>query len=438
MSDPSLPPVPTTGPAEVDPAADPYPPFRFAGREWRADKDWVKGTHRAMAPELTLARIRPHLHKAKVTRIGDVTGLDTLGVPVMTAVRPDSRTLAVESGKGATPVAAATSAAMEAIERFVAEEDPCVDVLGTVEDVRKRLAAPLESFPLNRGASVSPQLRFEWAEVTDLVSGRTGLVPSALMTMRQPPSWKTSMARQPWIASSNGLASGNHLPEALCAALYESIERDATSCWKVAIGRGTPALRIDLDSLRGEIITGLIAQLRERGADLRLTWCPTEIGIPTCMADLWDPTGGTGRYGGYGCHLDPEIAMIRAVTEAVQARTLIIAGSRDDIFREHHMLMRWSHQPGEPPEAGPVELVTVDDIPDRSTRSFHGDIAVLIDSLRRAGFDRVLARAFDADAFEVAVAKVFVPGLEPYHFAWTQPTNRSLTFDPVRARAVAS
>ena len=86
---------------------DSHPPIRINGQELRAPKDWVKGTHRAMDPALTLERIRPHLPKAGITRIADITGLDDLGIPVVVATRPGSATLAVEAGKGATLHAAA-------------------------------------------------------------------------------------------------------------------------------------------------------------------------------------------------------------------------------------------------------------------------------------------------------------------------------------------
>jgi ribosomal protein S12 methylthiotransferase accessory factor YcaO len=68
-------------------------------------------------------------------------------------------------------------------------------------------------------------------------------------------------------------------------------------------------------------------------------------------------------------------------------------------------------------------------VPDRSTRTFHGDIAVLLDALAGAGFGCVLARELDASAFEVAVARVLVPGLEPYLFPWVGYGDRARSFD---------
>ena len=43
---------------------------------------------------------------------------------------------------------------------------------------------------------------------------------------------------------------------------------------------------------------------------------------------------------GFGCHPRREIALLRAVTEAVQGRLTCIAGSRDDMFRREYERVR--------------------------------------------------------------------------------------------------
>ena len=63
------------------------------------------------------------------------------------------------------------------------------------------------------------------------------------------------------------------------------------------------------------------------------------------------------------------------------------------------------------------------------TGTFHGDIRVLLDALAAAGFEHVLARSLDATEFEVSVARVVVPGLEPYLFSWTAYGERARRFD---------
>jgi ribosomal protein S12 methylthiotransferase accessory factor len=408
--------------------AELHPPLRYAGRTFRADKEFFGGTHRAMPPEETLERIQPHLGLAGITRVADITGLDTLGLPVTVAIRPPSGTLAVEGGKGVSLAAAFASAAMEGIERFVGESDPVGETLGTVAEVADSLPVSADRLPMFRYASVSPDRRYAWTHMHDLRTGRECLAPRDLVSL---PTGEPGVSFSfPWAAGSNGLASGNNLPEAVCAALYEVIERDATSCWQLAHRRGTPRLVVDPETIDGPVIAELLEMLGHAGVDAQIAWCPTDVEVPTCLAHLVDRRPGMGVYKGYGCHLDPEIAMIRAVTEAVQSRTIFVAGSRDDLLRPMYEALKRSDvlTPTEFREG--ARLVSVSEIPNRATSTFHGDVAVMVELLGRAGLEHVLVRELDASAFEVAVARVLVPGLEPYQFQWVAAGERALRFEP--------
>jgi ribosomal protein S12 methylthiotransferase accessory factor len=405
-----------------------HPPVRYAGRVYEADKEFFVGTHRAMPPEDTLARIRPHLGHAGITRVADITGLDTAGIPVAVAVRPASGTLAVEAGKGISLAAAFTSAAMEAIERFVAEKDSLDECRATVNEVADRLPGPPERFPLLRYASIAHDRQYAWTRAWNLVDGGEYLVPRELIIL--PTGNLSGRHSVPWAPSSNGLASGNYLPEAICAALYEVIERDATSCWQKANQNGEPWLVIDPATIDGPTIVDVLETLEGAGVVVQIAWCPTDIGVPTCLAYTSDRRPGVGMFKGYGCHLDPEIAMVRAVTEAVQARTIIVAGARDDIMRPAHEAMRRGQVAWTAGLERNRRLISLSDIANRSTSTFHGDVAVMIERLQRAGFEHVLVRELEASTFESSVARVVVPGLEPYHFPWTAMGERALKFDP--------
>jgi len=53
-----------------------------------------------------------------ITRLGNITGLDRIGIPVAVAVRPNSRSVSVSQGKGLELAQAMASALMEACEGF--------------------------------------------------------------------------------------------------------------------------------------------------------------------------------------------------------------------------------------------------------------------------------------------------------------------------------
>ena len=89
-------------------------------------KRFQRGTHRTADPGETLARVRPQMARMGVTRLGNITGLDRIGIPVAIAVRPNSRSVSVSQGKGLDLPQAMASALMEACEGFHAEEiGPC-------------------------------------------------------------------------------------------------------------------------------------------------------------------------------------------------------------------------------------------------------------------------------------------------------------------------
>jgi ribosomal protein S12 methylthiotransferase accessory factor len=63
-------------------------------------KRFRSGTHRVATPDETLARVRPLAARMGITRLGNITGLDQIGIPVAIAVRPNSRSVSVSQGKG--------------------------------------------------------------------------------------------------------------------------------------------------------------------------------------------------------------------------------------------------------------------------------------------------------------------------------------------------
>lgn len=86
------------------------------------------------------------LRRFGITRVGDVTGLDIIGIPVWFAARPNSRGLSVSQGKGLFADQARLSAIMEAIEGAVAEETRRhVTAFGSIEEMRNK-GVPLIPF----------------------------------------------------------------------------------------------------------------------------------------------------------------------------------------------------------------------------------------------------------------------------------------------------
>jgi ribosomal protein S12 methylthiotransferase accessory factor len=143
------------------------------------------------------------------------------------------------------------------------------------------------------------------------------------------------------------------------------------------------------------------------------------------VADLRDPS--MGLYRGYGAHLDPSIAMIRALTEAAQARLLLIAGSRDDYFtRDQRLNLFAGDRRREVFDAIPA-TASAHDHDSEATSSFGADVNTVLERLRAAGLESAVVVDLTDPELQIPVVRVVVPGLEGYLFDYYRPGPRART-----------
>jgi ribosomal protein S12 methylthiotransferase accessory factor len=361
-------------------------------------KVFFAGTHRIRRPERTWDVIEPLLSRFGVTRIADVTGLDTLGVPVAMAVRPLSRTLSVAQGKGQTRLLAKISAAMESIEFWHAENvhRPVAHDRTPARD----LDLPYQISGLVSGpvALVTDRTPLDWVHATGMITGQDVPVPSALVTLPYDDGpWAPPGLR--W--TSNGLASGNSRDEASLHALYEVIERDAMSLLSAEV----PPQYVDPASITDDHCAAVIASVLASGATLVIERMPSRFGVPCCGAKVWSPDFAVACAGS-GAHLDPHVAVSRAITEAVQSRLTAIVGSRDDI-PPIYQLVRLSAD-----DVGTQQGMAWDELDWPGTDRFD-DIGVELEWLARrvqqvTGAEPLVADLSTVDEF--AVVRVLAPG----------------------------
>ncbi|HET9621363.1 MAG TPA: YcaO-like family protein [Kofleriaceae bacterium] len=374
---------------------------------------WRDGTHRTASLEATWKRFAPAAKRAGITRLAELTGLDTLGVPVYAAIRPMGRSLSTQQGKGTSALAAKVSALMESLETWSAEhldDNPAVRaVRGTWRALGDR-AVDVRQLPRPRKSSLKAlrDLRLRWLEGWDLVAGRPVLVPAQAVTLdttfRAPPVFDIS---------SNGLASGNVAVEAIAHGLCEVLERDAEAAWR----RAGLDHRLVLDSIPDRTCRAIVEQITAAGARLYV-WHLTAglvddpalcvIGA-AIMEDPREPAWRTlGFYQGFGAHWRPEIAIARALTEAAQTRLTYIAGARDDFFPIDYaratdpdlLAELWQRF------SGPCDApVVFDDLPARAAATLGEAIEAMIGDA-----PQVIAVDVTHPALGVPVVKVIVPG----------------------------
>lgn len=316
---------------------------------------------------------------------------------------------------------------MEAIELFHAEEVilPVVEV--PYERLDPEMRIPLERLPLARHSLFDVHRPLHFTRGWDLVHQREVEVPAMLVEMgrRRPGLYRFSLLQ----ASSTGLASGNHFLEAVSHGLLEVIERDAASCREFAWLKrgGRPPERLRLETIEHPLVLDLLSRLDAADIDAILLDHTSDVGVPVYAGYIIDRLHSHfGVFGGYGAHLDPAVAMMRALTEAVQSRVVVIAGSRDDFFRHQFDRLKSAGREGyrallELPPTGDARLRASE-----ATATLEGDIAIVIARLEAIGFDQVIVHDLSRSDFPIHVVKVIVPGLEPHPLYNYAPGPRAL------------
>jgi ribosomal protein S12 methylthiotransferase accessory factor len=410
------------------------PAVSFRRRKLRAAKAFLHGTHRTAPPAATLERIRPYFDTVGLTRLANLTGLDRIGVPVTLAVRPNGRVLSSTAGKGLSLEAASVSAAMEAIEIYHAEHVRLPVLCQSYEALQtERATIPIERLPCVRYGVFNAQLTERWVLGWDLARQEDVAVPLALVSLVSDPGWTSAW----WYfqGGSNGLASGNHFLEALCVGLFEVIERDAIACHMSAWEQqGHPPPRLRLETINSAMVQDLLAKLTAAKIRPVLFDCTVDTGVPAYLVYLYDQAQRhVGIFRGSGAHLDPEVAMVRALTEAIQSRALYFAGSRDDILRRG-LLSLQIHDDDRAIqffESAPPVLDAREQTSE-ATDVFEGDVHRVLRKLREVGLDQVIVLDLTHPGFDISIVRVIVPGLEGYRFERAVPGRRAVAFGASR------
>jgi ribosomal protein S12 methylthiotransferase accessory factor len=387
------------------------------------------GVERSVRPGATIRRARAVLELIGVTKVADVTDLDRVGIPNFMTVRPHDLGPGISyyNGKGTTRADAYAGAMMEAIERHAGERYVGPVITSSHYNLRSEHACvdPLEiHVPMVR--KYSEHLMLEWVLGFDLMTRRPTYAP--LNCVVAPYSSESGLSL--FYTSTNGLASGNSRTEAVCHALCEVIERDATSLAmarsdvssavatileSIGFDSALSAEQAPLISLRGlpRRAAALVRKLQRAGLEVQLQNLTSAIGIATIGCTIVDPQGPAvfNTHAGCGTHPDARIALTRALTEAAQSRLTGIQGGRED-------LPDFVPPSGAPPvETRPsgVQPISFDDIASYQHPSVAEDVEFIIERMRQSGFDQVVAVDITRSEVAIPVVRVIVPRAE----VWT-------------------
>jgi len=222
------------------------------------------------------------------------------------------------------------------------------------------------------------------------------------------------------VSDSNGGASGNTLEEAIVQGFCEVVERDGVALWWYNRARRP---RVNLDTLGDPYVDQLREFYAGMGRSLWLLDITTDLGIPTFV-------GVSHRIGhpvediiiGFGAHLSPRLAALRALTEVNQFLPAVGAAGPG---RQHDLPVRRRGHPGlvgGPPRwpttrgwrpADDRPAVSFADYPQLGCDDLAANVQTCVEQARRCGLEVVVIDQTRPD-IELNVVKVVVPRLR--HF----------------------
>lgn len=369
------------------------------------------GTLRNCSVEETLTRLKPLHSQLGITRVANITGLDAIGIPVALCVRPNAKHLATSQGKGLTWELAQVSAVMESIEGFHAENPRQPELRGCYVELATEylLADPHLFVPGFFHAAYSDNYPLDWIAGINIATGEKVFFPHVLICLD---STKVHPEYSLFTVSSNGLAAGNTLEEAICHGLYEIIERDCLARWGKLLSSERLLTQINTDTIDQDSNQKLIAKFHEHNIQVKI-WdiSSDELAVPAFHCAIRDKNilNNTDTFRGTGAHLCREIALSRALTEAAQSRLTVISGARDDVFLDQYQQSSSAGRVDDTVQGvRDYKKCILPDVPS----SFTTIISDLTKSIVKAGFKQVLVYEHTRTDIGIPVVHVFVPGMQ--------------------------
>lgn len=420
------------------------------------------GGHRVVRPEDTLARYGHHVSPltgaVPILERADPAGDGVLHVYVagnnmarpyktLAHLRGDLRNMS--AGKGATDAQARASGLCEGLERYSGVfrgDEPrrrarmrdlggaaihlndCLlfsDLQYREREARNASGSRFSFIP----EPFDPGAEIEWSPVWSLTRRDVRYLPTAFCYYDYPQAPEQTYC----IACSNGNAAGNTLEEAILQGFLELVERDSVALWWYNRVR-RPG--VDLASFDEPYLERLAAFLRDRGREFWAVDLTSDLGIPVFSSISRRATGPREQIVlGFGAHLDPKIALLRAVTEMNQMLSSPLLSLKAKEMDDPHADPETAHwlatataanQPYLSPADGPP--TTPSTHPQAWTNDMAEDVAACQRLVEREGLE-VLVLDQTRPEVGLPVAKVIVPGLR--HF-WTRFAPGRLYDVPVR------
>lgn len=324
----------------------------------------------------------------------------------------------LSAGRGITPAQARAAALCESLERHS----------GFFRGTERRIEATLEDLG---SAAVHPndclrisERQYAGREAWNRLDLPFHWIPEPFDEARPidwTPAWSLTHSEVRWLptaycfydyplpadhrfcrADSNGCAAGSCLEEALLQGFFEIVERDALALWWY---NRAPRPGVRFESFRQPYFTALRDELARLGRQVWVLDLTADLGIPAFAALSREiPPRPGDIILGAGAHLDPAVAVAKALTEINQSLLGFLAG------RPRRML---SEDPGEAPYLSPDPSQPprgADDFPALARPDLKEEVELCVERARERGLEVLVVDQTREDV-GLPVARVVVPGM---------------------------
>lgn len=269
----------------------------------------------------TLNIIKPLFKLAGITRLADLSYLDnSTSIFVYAAIRPNAKSLTSSMGKSRNKEQAKCSALIESLETYFAEEvKSTLNNISYNQLIRKNNFIAINYNQLGFNVIIDDNQELDWCLGQTLLSRNPVWIPYIGLTLDSNLLMSKIVGQ-----NSDGLATGNQFKEAIIYSFLELIERiSIKSNVKYYLENIDPSL---LDYINNDQI------------NIAFYSYENIFNIPLIECNILNknPILNQSVFSGYACHFSKKTAIYKSLSEAIQSKTGVIAGVRDDLSAKEY------------------------------------------------------------------------------------------------------
>lgn len=314
-------------------------------------------------------------------------------------------------GRGVTSEEAKAGAIGEAIERYCAKMQGDEEiVVASFEDLKKDAMDP-ESFilPMNFSNKYTRNVKIGWSQGYSLCNNRPVFVPSDFVYLPYRPK---RGAIQISTGSSVGLAAGNCPEEAILHGIFEVVEKDA---WCIMERNRLCMPDVDAGGVKDKDVHRIFKKLKARKVSFYIKDLTTDIKITTIGTFFEHISNGRCTFSyAAGTHLNPEIALLRSLTEAAQLYPLCLSEQleKNPEYKIEHRVQKGRCK------------IKFGKIPNLSSGNMKKDIKICTEMVNHLGMDVIIVDLTRPN-IGFSVVRVLIPGLQPiYNYNFPRYSRR--------------